>query len=85
MAGKGRVYAAMEKSWKGGIRMAVKTFCDICGERIFPAEHRWYGKYKLKQLHACWEDLWWEKVEAHQECVDALCEAIKERRNKDDR
>ena len=63
--------------------MAVKTFCDICGKEIFPGEPRWFGKYKLKYHWTIWHERGWTEVEAHQECVDALCEAIEERRQKD--
>lgn len=61
----------------------IKVFCDICHQEMYG--EAWVAKYKLrKRWWAPPDDSGWEKVTAHQKCIDELCEMIEARRKTDD-
>lgn len=60
-----------------GIAMAYQMICDLCGKPIETTE---YSQFKIKKRVFSFYESWWEKIEVHDKCVEALWKATQERK-----
>lgn len=60
--------------------MGYRLYCDLCGKDIDNGEESRH--FKVKEKKALFHDVWWEKIEAHDECVRAVINAVRERKDK---
>lgn len=55
-----------------------EVVCDLCGKRIEGGTG--LRRFKIKEKKVSFSDVWWEHIDAHDECVRRLYEAAKSRR-----
>lgn len=54
--------------------MSYKAFCDLCGKQIQGDEAR---QFKIRERTFSFHESWWTKLEAHDQCVQAVISAYK--------
>jgi len=52
----------------------LKMYCDLCGKPLSDNESR---NFKIKELKASWDEHWWQRIDAHVECVEKLLDSVK--------
>ena len=58
--------------------MSNRVICDLCGEPITGLDGDGYRRFKIKELKCCFSDIWWDKIDAHNECIKRLYDAAKQ-------
>ncbi len=53
--------------------MSYKKVCDLCGKEIVTGDYR---EFKIKERRG-WLESYWVKLDAHDECVRKLVDAVK--------
>ena len=51
----------------------LKRFCDLCGKPM-DSDSR---TFKIKELKVSWHEFWWERIDAHDECIKKLFDSKK--------
>lgn len=51
-----------------------KMLCDLCGKPLDSDKSR---KFKIKELQVSWCESWWQRIDAHDECVKKLFDSVK--------
>ena len=46
----------------------LKRVCDLCGKPMYSDSRA----CKIKELKFSWHEFWWEKIDAHDECIKKL-------------
>ena len=56
--------------------MSYKLTCDLCGKPI-ESDCR---AFKVKELKHSMYEIWWEKIDAHAECVKAVIDSVRKKK-----
>lgn len=59
--------------------MSYQLLCDLCGKPIL-AGHR---RFKFKELKSLFHETWWERIDAHDICVQAVISAYRAQKEKE--
>ena len=52
----------------------LKMYCDLCGKPLDSDKSR---NFKIKELKVSWHESWWQRMDAHDECIKKLFDSKK--------